>query len=184
MKKLTSLLLISLLLFSFSACTIDDDEPIHVPPSNWYDATLCLSGYTSDQGYWDFALNQDMTPTGMPIYKVESAQEFASFKETMKSYFSFNAKKQNALSFNEVTADCDGTFFSANTLLIVYIVASSGTYRFRIPAIHIQEGVLTVTVEQYNDDGEHTCDMSGWLAVIEIPKEKLNGVTSCNAVSR
>ena len=181
MKKLTSLLLIILLLFSFGACTIDDDEPIHVPPSNWYTASICLSDYAGDQGYWDFALNEKDT-SSMPVYKIETAEELTDFKTNLQSYFSFSAKRQNTASFNEVTADCSDTFFSENALLIVYIVASSGTYRYRVPSIGIQNGVLTVTVEQYNDEGDGTCDMSGWLAVIEAPKEKLNSVTSYNAL--
>lgn len=182
MKKLASLLLIILLLFSFGACTIDDDEPIHVPPSNWYNAAICLSGYAGDQGYWDFALNEKDT-SSMPVYKIETAEELADFKTNLQSYFSFSARRQNAASFNEVTANCSDTFFSEKALLIVYIVASSGTYRYRIPTVEVRDdGVLTVTVEQYNDEGDGNCDMSGWLAVIEVPKEKLNSVTSYNAL--
>ena len=184
MKRFTSLLLIILLLFSFGACTIDDDEPIHVPPSNWYDANVCLSGYSGDQGYWNFALNEKGT-SFMPVYKIETVGELADFKTNVSPYFSFSAKKQNTSSFNEVTADCGDMFFSENALLIVYIEASSGTFRYRIPTIEVRDdGVLTVTVERYNDKGECTCDMSGWLAVIEVPKEKLNGVTSYNTTSR
>lgn len=181
MKRFTSLLLIILLLFSFSACTTDDDEPIHVPPSNWYNASVCLSGYASDEGYWEYALNSDAAPAGMPIYKVGSAQELADFKETMQPYFSFSVKKQNTSSFNEITADCDDAFFAHNALLIIYIEAGSGTYRYRVASVEISAETLAVTIDQYNDKGEHTCDMSGWLAVIKVPKEKLNGVTSYNA---
>ena len=170
MRKLTSLLRI-MLLFSLSACT---------SPSNWYTADVCFNGYANDQGYWDFALN-DKGTSFMPVYKIETLRELADFKTNLQPYFSFNGKKTNTASFNEVTADCDDTFFSANTLLIVYIVSGSGTYRFRVPDIRIQDGALTVFVEQYNDEGVHTCDMSGWLAVIQIPKAKLADVTEYRA---
>lgn len=168
MRKLTSLLLIMLLLFSLSACN---------SPSNWYTADVCFSGYASNQGYWDFALN-DKGTSFMPVYKIETLGELADFKTNLQPYFSFSAKKQNTSSFNEVTADCSDAFLSENALLIIYIEASSGTFRYRVASVEISDETLAVTVDQYNDEGEHTCDMSGWLAVISIPKEELSGVTS------
>ena len=171
MRKLTSLLLIMLLLFSHIGCCADN---------NWYDSYSCHSGYSSDDGYWEYALND---ATGMPIYKIDSAQALADFKETMKPYFSFNAKVYASPvtytpTFNEVTADCDDTFFANNALLVVYVVAGSGSFRYRVSSVEISGESLTVTIEQYNDDGASTCDMSGWLAVIKVPKEKLDGITN------
>lgn len=182
MKKFTFLLLAILLLFSLSACEIDLPwgGTIQVPSITWYDAEVCYTGYSSDHSYWEYAYNNDKDAwVGMPIFKLESAGELADFKENLKPYFSFNAKRYATpdtftLTFNEVTADYDDAFFAENIVLVVYVQASSGTFRYRVENATVKNNALIFTIDQYNDDGISTCDMSGWLAVISISREALD----------
>ena len=148
------------------------------------DSPICLISYAGWTGnIAEGALNLDkLSVSGvqhLPIYKVESVAELDAFKQGWS--LNFDQDCSEAPSFNSVTSAYSDEFFAENTLLVIYVSSTSGSYRYGVWDVYIEGGELCVHVERTNDKGPASEDMSGWFITIEIPDKMLEGVTSFDA---
>ena len=63
----------------------------------------------------------------------------------------------------------DAAFFNSHDLLMIFISSGSGSERYDVEDISVEEGLCNVTVRITEPSG--TCDMENWIIYISIPKE-------------
>ena len=71
-------------------------------------------------------------------------------------------------SFNDITALYDDSFFADHTLILAYVTAPSGSFRYAIQDISHGGSTFCLDVVQTNDPETHTDDMAGWFVIAEV----------------
>ena len=118
----------------------------------------------------------------LPIYKFESLAELDAFKEAFRDDFSMNTAYGDASSFEENTKKMDEAYFADKTVFLVYVTASSGSYRFGIKRTYRDADNFCIYVEQTNDPEVGTCDMAGWFLTLAVDKETVKDIETFDAV--
>ena len=75
----------------------------------------------------------------------------------------------------------DETFFDENTLLLVYVGANSGTYRFGVSSVFCAENSFCIHIEQTNNPEVVTDDMAGWFITVAVPDSMVENCTEFDA---
>lgn len=186
MKKLLCFLFASLLLLSAAGC---GEKPIDTTWMENPDTTVTEVGTFGMEKLYSGALNADQmlisSVVHFPIYKFDTLEELTQFKDSLENpeRLSTSLYKYDGIpSFNEATEQYDETFFSENALLLVYVGASSGTYRFAVDAITGDGGSLCVHIAETTHAEIVTDDTSGWFITVAIPDSAAAGYTEFDAV--
>ena len=180
MKKIVLLILAILCMVSLASCQ---------PVDPGYENTVAYAGWSDDPSIVDGALNRDLLQNGngehLPIFKLDTIGDLDRFKAKYGEVLSMNQGYNDMPSFEEVLekAQCDDAdFYAQNTLLIVYVPANSGSYRFGNNGISIFNGALCVFVEQKNAPEVGTDDMAGWFILVGITDKDARECTSFDAI--
>ena len=184
MKKLICFLFAFLFLLSAAGC---GGKPID---TTWMeDPDTTVSRVSSSEALDSGALNEDrMTISSVihfPIYKFDTLEELTQFRDSLEHPESLSTslyKYDGIPSFNEATAKYDETFFSENTLLLVYVVASTGTYRFAVDTITGDGTGLCVHIAETTHAEVVTDDMAGWFITVAVPDSAAATYTEFDAV--
>ncbi len=186
MKKLICFLFAFLFLLSAAGCggKAVDNTWMENP-----DTTVSEIGVSRIETLYSGALNaDDLLGYGdrhFPIYKFDTLEELTQFKDSLENpeRLSTSLYKYDGIpSFNEATEQYDETFFSENALLLVYVVASSGTYRFAVDAVTGDGGSLCVHIAETTHAEIVTDDVSGWFITVAIPDSAAAGYSEFDAV--
>ena len=174
MKKLISLILISIMLISFVGCNRSSDDI----NSEAFESVIFRVSWTHGGEFFENALNAEKLENvkSMPIYRVDTKEELEGFKE------SYNDQLHIGSDDEELIAKYDDKFFKENSLLIVYVESGSGSYTFGFDRISITKDSVCVHVIQTNDPMFGTCDMAGWLITVAVPDSILKNCKSFDAV--
>lgn len=181
MKKLICFLFAFLFLLSAAGC---GGKPIDTSWMETPDTTV--SRVSSSEALDSGALNADrMTISSVlhfPIYKFDTLEELTQFKDSLDYPEMLSLAYDEVPSFNEVTAKYDETFFSESTLLLVYVVASTGSYRFAVDTIASDDTSLCVQIAETLHPEVVTDDMAGWFITVAIPDSTAAAYTEFDAV--
>ncbi len=160
------------------------NEIIEIDLCDWYSA---WANWTDDERVTQGIINPDTVShtyprKHLPLYRIDSKEELEKFIEDYGDVFSMNYKYDENEGFAAATAHCDVDFFADKFLLVAYMEAPSGSFRYGVRKISIDDGELTLEIEQTNDPEAHTDDMSGWLVTVEILRAPVSNCTSFDAV--
>ncbi|MBQ7546705.1 MAG: hypothetical protein IJT41_07060 [Clostridia bacterium] len=193
MKKRIALLLCLSMLFCFAACgkapvTESGASTESASASGIYAASNVDGGafaYTTKVAYANAAgegyaciLSECLNAEGMymssvqhwPLFRFETAQEMRDFKTAFADTLTFESGYNEVPSFDTYAAEYDDAFFSGNTLLLCYVTASSGSYRFGVADVSVREDTLCVYIRQLNHPQVYTADVQGWFVLVEVRK--------------
>lgn len=158
---------------------------------NWDDTFVNLvkkvsfANYAKDSLLYKNALNSAnfilSSARHVPIYKFDSLKELTDFKKTYQNILTLNEGYQDIPSFQEVTKNYDETFFQEKSVLLAYVPASSGSFRFDVTDISLDGGTLTLFISQINHPEAYDDAMSGWFTFVEIDKAIIRNFTSFDA---
>lgn len=183
MKKLICFLFAALLLLSAAGC---GGKPIDTTWMENPDTTVSEVGISDTEALYSGALNADKMAISsvlhFPIYKFDTLEELTQFKDSLDYPEMLSLTYDEVPSFNEVTAKYDETFFSENTLLLVYVVASTGSYRFAVDTITGDGTGLCVQIAETLHPEVVTDDMAGWFITVAIPDSAAAAYTEFDAV--
>ena len=186
MKKLICFLFAFLFLLSAAGC---GGKPIDTTWMENPDTTVSEVGISDTEALYSGALNADKMAISsvrhFPICKFDTLEDLTQFKDSLEhpeSLSSRSYKYDEMPSFNEVTAKYDETFFSENTLLLVYVVASTGTYRFVVDTITGDGTGLCVHIAETTHAEVVTDDMAGWFITVAVPDSAAATYTEFDAV--
>ena len=202
MKKILIILTCLILLLAFASCekekepeivTVvnvgnaenpDDTQPKDVVPYHFDENTktnIAYVNWTGDNSIYVRGLNSVYLAVSsvqyLPIYKAETKAELDSFVSDFKDLLEFDREYDGYPSFNDIIADCDEKFFEDKFIVMVYVTAGSGSFRFAIDDVLYENGSMTVSVKQINNPEAYTDDMAGWIAVAELNKADFEDCT-------
>ena len=103
------------------------------------------------------------------------------FKTDVKDVLSIDCGYDEVPSFNETTSKYDEVFFAENTLMLVYVEASSGSYRYGVDSVYHTDGNFCIHVKQTNNPEVGTCDMAGWFITVAVPDSMIADCTEFDA---
>ena len=151
--------------------------------------TISRVSYTNDERIYKNSLNADAAgyATGhFPVYVFDTAEQFADFKADCAGYIGLSldpSPYSREVSFNRQTSPYGEDFFSANSLILVYVPTSSGSYRVGCESLNTENGSFCMNVEIIRPEGAHTCDMNGWFITLEMTDADAAGFGSFDAVT-
>ena len=196
MRTAAVFLIIAVLLFSVSCRkTEEPEEPEDSPvPCTGTEGSEIIvrfiprtayANWTEDDGIRDESLNRpDPVPgyaTNLPIYVFNSEEDVKWFRDRFSGVLSMSQGYSEIPSFDEVTASYGSGFFEDNCLVLAYVTASSGTFRFGIRDMKVTDQMLVMEVVQTNDPEAYTDDMAGWFMMAEVPKTDIESCTGYEA---
>ena len=117
----------------------------------------------------------------LPVYKFDTLEELNRFKESYKDILTFDQGYDEVPSFKEVTAAYGESFFADHTVVLAYVEASSGSFRYAVRDISCQGAALCLDVEQTNHPEVYTDDMSGWFVIAEVLDSDIAAFTEYDA---
>ena len=183
MKKLICFLFAFLFLLSAAGC---GGKPIDTSWMENPDTTVSEVGTFGMDKLHSSALNADqMTISSVrhfPIYKFDTLEDLTQFKDSLDYPEMLSFAYDEVPPFNEVTAKYDEAFFSESTLLLVYAVAHTGSYRFAVDAISGDGTSLCVQIAETTHAEVVTDDMAGWFITVAVPDSAAAAYTEFDAV--
>lgn len=161
--------------------TKDDEDPakevFKISYANWTDsAEICQKALNAGATDGDSVLR-------LPIYRFDTAEDVKAFRDTFAETLTFDCGYNGNPSFDEVAAEYGEDFFEKNSLVLVYVTASSGSYRFGVSDIVCDGENFLVYVSLLNNPEVVTCDMAGWFVTVEAEKNSFSETTVFDAFS-
>lgn len=118
----------------------------------------------------------------LPIYKLDTTEDLTQFKQLFDGALALDSGYDEVPSFNSVTASCDADFFEENALMLVYIMAPSGSFRFDMREVYCDGNAFCIYAETTNDPVNGTADMAGWFITVAVPHDIVKDCTVFDAV--
>lgn len=151
----------------------DEVQPVGTPAEEAFAITVSYANWTEESEIYIRALNTNKMALSsvlhLPIYKFSTLEELEQFKFAFGEVLTMDSGYDEVPSFNDVTADYDETFFNENALMLVYVSAGSGTYRFGVNSVFCNGDSFCIHVEQLNNPEVVTEDMAGWFITVAVP---------------
>lgn len=117
----------------------------------------------------------------IPVMRIDSAEDLASFIEEGKAYFQFDQTFGEFEAFSTVAEKYDDAFFAENALLILYTTETSGAVRHTVEKVTLSDGALTLFVSATQPEEFGTTDMADWFIVVALEKDVLSDATAFDA---
>lgn len=140
-----------------------------------YKSAVSYANWANDDAIIDKAINQTELQISsayhLPIYKLDSMENLEQFVDDFDEILTLDNGYNEVPSFLEVTSEYDEAFFENNTLFVVYVSSTTGSERFDVKDVIIENSRLRVHVEQTNNPETVTEDMAGWFMIVEIKDE-------------
>ena len=160
-------------------------DAANVPPEEAFDIAVSYANWGDLNEIYSKALNTDEMMQSMvmhlPIYKFDTLAELEQFKNDIQDTLTIDQSYDEVPSFNEVTAKYDEKFFEENTLMLVYVEAGSGSFRYGVNSIYHADGIFCIHVEQTNNPEVFTEDMAGWFITVAVPDRMVADCTAFDA---
>lgn len=143
-------------------------------------------GWNDDRIVWDEALNKGdavlSSAIYLPTYKLESVEDLDAFEKKFENTMDLGLWYDNSIRpFNVRALDYDEEFFIDNAVIIAYMSAGSGSFRYDIKNVTIEGTTLCLNVEQTVRPDVYTDDMAGWLFLATVPKSSLANIEKYTA---
>ena len=131
------------------------------------------------------ALNANAFPAGagerLPVYKFDTKEELDRFKKEFGEILDLGHEYDGPPSFNAVTR-YDDAFFADHTVILAYMRAGSGSFRYAVRRVFISGRTLCMEIDQKLDPAvPYTEDMAGWFALAEVKDEDIKDCTAFDA---
>ena len=151
-----------------------------------FDVQVSYANSARDKTIYSKALNSSkidvQNPNGiLPIYRFDSLKNLNDFKEKFKDKLTMDNGYDEMPSFNSVTAQYDNKFFDENALFLVYVEATSGSYRYNAHSIYNDGKEFKIAIHKVRNPEVYTEDMAGWFVTVGIKKDAVKTCTDYNA---
>jgi len=151
-----------------------------------FDVQVSYANSARDKTIYSKALNSSkidvQNPNGiLPIYRFDSLKNLNDFKEKFKDKLTMDSGYDEMPSFNSVTAQYDDKFFDENALFLVYVEATSGSYRYNAHSIYNDGKEFKIAIHKVRSPEVYTEDMAGWFVTVGIKKDAVKTCTDYNA---
>lgn len=160
-------------------------EPAGTPVEEAFDIAVSYANWTDESEIYTMALNTSKmyfsSVQHLPIYRFDTLEDLEQFKLNFGEVLAMDAGYDEVPSFEHTTAGYDKTFFEENSLMLVYVSANSGTYRFGVNSVFCDGGSFCIHIEQVNNPEIGTTDMAGWFITVAVPDSMVANCTEFDA---
>lgn len=161
--------------------------PTHDDETN-YGNTISYVGWTDNAALYEGALNYELLQNEpnrhLPIFKIDTIEELEQFKATFENIVTMDQGYDTVLSFHAAMSKAQWDrkiFYENSALLIIYIPANSGSFRYAIQEVKTSDTSICIQVEQVNEPEFITEDPAGWFLLVEVEDEEISKYTSFDA---
>ena len=155
------------------------------PVEEAFEIAVSYANWTEESEIYFGALNKEKMVISsvqhLPIYKFNTSEELEQFKLAFGEVLTMDRGYDEVPSFNDITTNYDEIFFEENTLMLVYVGANSGTYRFGVSSVFCAENSFCIHIEQTNNPEVVTDDMAGWFITVAVPDSMVENCTEFDA---
>ncbi len=117
----------------------------------------------------------------LPVYRLDTLNDLNGFRERYQDALTPNHGWNEVPSFNEIASSYDESFFDEHALILAYVEASSGSFRYAIQNVSWDGSALCLDVIQTNHPEAYTDDMAGWFVIAEVSDSDIADVTEYDA---
>ena len=150
-----------------------------------YTAKVAYANYSGDVQVMAGALNADLmymsSVQHLPVYKIETMDALTVFQTAFADSLTFDQSYNEIPSFAQYAAEYNDAFFKSRTLILCYVQASSGSYRYGVADVSLSADSLCLYVRQLNHPEVCTADVQGWFVMAEVSKTDIENCTHFDA---
>ena len=143
------------------------------------------ANWTEDSRIYSGARNRDKlllsSVQHLPVYKFDTKADLDSFRAGFGEILTMDCGYDEVPSFDECTAAFDDSFFETSSLVLAYVTAGSGSYRFGVSEVRCEDQSFCMVVEELSHPECVTCDMAGWFVMVEAEKADLEACLQFDA---
>lgn len=180
MKRVFGLFLVGVLLLTMIGCSTNQ----HSIGDQCLSFVVYAGGNGAGNKIYQLSLNSDRSgfDAGMelPIYRFDTLEDVEWFRTTF-STLPLDEDERGRASFQTVMSECDEAFFEKNSLMLAYLSAGSGSYRYGVRDVICDGDNFYIDVEQTNAPEIATCDMAYWFIIVTVSDEIVDGCTTFGA---
>ena len=156
-------------------------------PQGDFPIFTAYAGWSESDEIYTRALNTEKMAQSsqkhLPIYRLDTLADVEAFRNTFENDLAFEYGFDEIKSFNDtVETFADETYLKAYSLIVVYVQANSGTYRYGVESIFCDGENFTVEVEELKHPEAVTADLAGWFIVIVVPDSMVSNCTNFDAI--
>lgn len=168
-----------------SSADSDEIELTGISAEAIIDVSVSYANWTEESELYTGALNREKMSISsvrhLPFYKLDTLEDLSQFKKDISELLSTDVCHDEIPSFNQTTANYDESFFENNTLMLVYMSAGSGTYRFGVKSIYCDKSSFCIQINQLNHPEVVTWDMAGWFITVAVSDSIVDNCTDFDA---
>lgn len=162
-------------------------EAAFTEPEEKFPILVAYAGWTENAEIYTNALNaENFSLDGaynLPIYRLDTLADVETFKSTFENSLAFEYGFDEKKSFNDaIEVYEDEAFFQTQSLMLVYVKANSGTYRYGVESIFCDGERFAIKVEEVKHPQEVTTDLAGWYIIVGVPDSMIDGCNDFDAV--
>lgn len=117
----------------------------------------------------------------LPLWKLDSYEELIEFRNKQSYCCNFDADYAECPSFNEYISKYNEEYFENNSLILIYVVEPSGSFRHKVGGIVVTGDKMLITVNTITVE-PHTEDMGAWFVPVQLSKNVTDACKSFDAV--
>lgn len=156
-------------------------------PQGDFPIFTAYAGWSESDEIYTRALNTEKMAQSsqkhLPIYRLDTLADVEAFRSTFENDLAFEYGFDEVKAFNDtVEMFADETYLKAYSLMVVYVQANSGTYRYGVESIYCDGESFTVSVEELKHPTEVTTDLAGWYIIIVVPDSMIANCTEFDAI--
>ena len=139
------------------------------------ETNVLWTGYSDSAALYTNCLNTGLLVISsvrhLPVFLIESSAQLEEFMKKYGESFGEYYGQDDTQAFRNAVKDYDEGFFKEKSLVLAYITAGSGSFRYGVKSVEVTDTSVCVYVEQTNNPEVYTMDMAGWMAVAELDKD-------------
>ena len=162
-------------------------EAAYTEPEDAFIINVAYAGWSDESEIYTRALNTkkmaQSSQKHLPIYRLDTLADIEAFRNTFENHLAFEYGFGDVKSFNDaIEVFEDEAYLKAYSLMVVYVSANSGTYRYGVESIFCNGEQFKVNGEKLNHPELVTTDLAGWYIIVVVPDSMINGCTEFDAV--
>ncbi len=118
----------------------------------------------------------------VPVFVCRTSDDLDSLRKTLEGKLEFSKGLDEMPSFDSAVSGYSRQFWRHHGLVIAYVMAGSGSFRYGAESVTLRNGNLCVGVEQLNHPEVYDTSMAGWWIIVEAERDVLESCTSFDAV--
>lgn len=150
-----------------------EEESGGTPTDEAFDIAVSYANWAELNELYAKALNTDKMMVSsvrhLPIFRFDTLADLEQFKSDFGEILAMDYGYDEVPSFNDTVAKYDEGFFNENSLMLVYVEASSGSCRYGVDSVYCDGNSFCVYAKQTNNPKIHTDDMAGWFITVAVP---------------